>query len=161
MELQIKQEINAPAGKVWQILGHQFAEIGDWSSTVETSRVLHDSEVPANFKVAPSAPIPGRATPNPLGELKEILTMYSDAEMSFTFEIDGLPPIIRHSQNTTRVQELGPDKCVVTFDLQMVTKGIFKVMNPVLWRRLSTSQRGPMGLMQELKIYAETGQTAA
>ena len=161
MELQIKQEIDAPADRVWQILGQQFAAIGNWSTTVETSRALDANEVPAGLPIAPQAPVPGRATPNLLGELKEILTRYSDAEMSFTFEVDGLPPIIRYSQNSTRVQDLGPDRCLVTFDLQMVPKGIFKVMNPVLRRRLSTSQRGPAGLMRELKIYAETGKTAA
>ncbi|MCP4608973.1 MAG: hypothetical protein GY845_09700 [Planctomycetes bacterium] len=40
MELQITQEINAPAEKVWEILAHQFAEISEWSPRIESSRVI-------------------------------------------------------------------------------------------------------------------------
>lgn len=158
MELRIKEVINAPAEKVWQLLGHQFAEIGNWSTAVATSRALDSSEVPSRFQVAPSAPVPGRATPNPLGELKEIVTMYSDADRTFAFEVDGLPPIIRHAQNTTKIIEQGPQKCEVTFDLQMEPKGIFRLMNPLLRRRFATSKRGPAGLMRDLKRYVEAAE---
>jgi len=78
MELQIKEEINAPAEKVWEILAHQFAEIGEWAPNIETSRAIEVSEVPAGFKVAADAPVPGRVTPNPLGDVTEILTEYSE-----------------------------------------------------------------------------------
>jgi hypothetical protein len=158
MELQIKEVINAPADKVWQVLGHQFADIGNWSTNVATSRALDSSEVPSRFKVAPSAPVPGRATPNPLGELKEILTMYSDNDKTFTFEVDGLPPIISHSQNTTKIIEQGSKECVVTFDLTMEPKGVFKLMDPILRRRFATSQRGPAGLMSDLKQFVESAE---
>ncbi|MDX1379325.1 MAG: hypothetical protein R3307_10785, partial [Anaerolineales bacterium] len=77
MELQIKQEINAPANKVWSVLGHQFAEIAEWAPRIEWSRAMEMSEVPDNLKVANGAPVPGRVTPNPLGDIFEVLTMYS------------------------------------------------------------------------------------
>ena len=91
MDLHLEQEINAPADKVRKILGHQFGEIGNWASGVETSRVLDVSEVPSDFELAASAPIPGRGTTSPLGEIKEILIMYSEDKKEFTFRAAGLP----------------------------------------------------------------------
>lgn len=91
MDLHFEQEINAPAEKVWEVLAHQFGEIGAWAPGVKSSRVLDDSEIPADYQVAPSAPIPGRATTNPLGETKEVLIMYSDENKEFTFRGVGLP----------------------------------------------------------------------
>ena len=161
MELQIKQEINAPADRVWDIVGRQFATVDKWSRAVATSRTLTMGEIPAGLQPAPAAPVPGRATPNPFGELKEVLTAYSDDARTFTFVATGLPPIIRQAQNTTRVQALGPGKSLVTFDVKMVPWGIFKVIDPLLRRRFATSARGPAGVMQDLKAYAESGQLPA
>ena len=70
MQLHLEQTINASADKVWTILAHQFAEIGDWASTVHTSRVIDMSEVPNGFNVAPTAPVPGEAgAATPAGSL--------------------------------------------------------------------------------------------
>ncbi len=52
MKLQIRQEINAPADKVWTVLAHQFSEIGEWSPRIEYSRAMDMEEVPTEFTVA-------------------------------------------------------------------------------------------------------------
>lgn len=158
MDIRFEQEINAPAEKVWEILGHQFAEIGSWSTSVESSRALDVSDVPAGYKVAASAPVPGRVTPNPLGELKEILTMYSESKKEFTFQADGLPSIFGEVINTTRVVAMGEGRSLVTFDIQMGLKGIFKLMEPILKRRFKSSNRGPGALIKDLKRYVEMGE---
>ena len=36
--VQIKTKINAPAEKVWEVLGQQFADISKWTSVVEASK---------------------------------------------------------------------------------------------------------------------------
>lgn len=155
MNLRLEQEINAPADKVWKILAHQFANIGDWASTVHTSRVIDASEVPADFNVAPTAPIPGRATTNELGELREILTEYSEANKELTFRVAGLPRIMRSAVDVQKVIPKSPNKCLVTFEIEMKARGPFRLLSPVLKSRLT----GGLGdLLKELKLYAETGQ---
>lgn len=155
MEIQLKQEINASAEKVWGVLAHQFAEISEWAPRIEASRVIDISEVPAGFKVAESAPVPGRVTPNPLGEVTEVLTKYSEANKTFTFEVAGPAPLFSLTANNTRVIAKGDDKCLVTFDLHLMPKGIFKLFEPILKRRFQTSARGPAGMIKDLKHYVE------
>lgn len=155
MELQIKQEINASADKVWGVLGHRFAEIAEWAPRIEWSRVMVLSEVPNNLKVAKDAPVPGRVTPNPLGDILEVLTMYSNENKSFTFEANGPAPLFGHTQNTTKVVPLDANKCLVIFDLQLTPKGIFNLLTPLLKRRFQTSKFGPAGVIKDLKDYIE------
>ncbi len=155
MELQITQEINASAEKVWEILAHQFAEIGEWAPNVPSSRVVEMSEVPAEFKVAKDAPVPGRVVSNPLGDVTETLTEYSEENKTFKFEAAGPAPMFSHSNNTTRVVDQGTNKCMVTFDLQLQPKGVFKIFSPILKRRFETSKFGPAGVIQDLKVYVE------
>jgi len=158
MELQLSQEINAPAEKVWEILAHQFAEISEWAPNIESSRIIEMSEVPANFKVAKEAPVSGRVTPNPLGDVTEVLTEYSEENKTFTFEAAGPAPIFSHGANTTRVVAQGTAKCLVTFDLRLTPIGIFNLFAPLLKRRFQTSKFGPAGVIQDLKTYVENNQ---
>ena len=155
MELQIKQQINASADKVWEVLAHQFAEIGEWSPRIEYSRALALNEVPAGLKVASNAPVPGRITPNPLGQLYEVLTEYSEDEKTFTFEVPGPAPLFSLTKNTTKVAALDVDKSLVTFNLDLLPKGIFKLFSPVIKRRFQISKFGPAGMIQDLKAYVE------
>ena len=155
MELQIKQEINATADEVWKVLAHQFADISEWSPTIESSRAIDQSEVPAGFKAAEEAPVPGRVTPNPLRELTEVLTEYSEENKSFTFEVAGPAPLFSHTANHTKVIAQGANKSLVTFDLQLSPKGIFNLFSPVLKRRFQTSKFGPAGMIRDLKTYVE------
>jgi len=160
MEFQIKQEINASAEKVWDVLAHQFVEIAEWAPNIRSSRVINMSEIPEAFSVAESAPIPGRATPNPLGELIEVLTMYSEDDRSFTFDVTGPAPVFSHTQNTTKVIALDTNKCLVTFDLRLTPKGIFNLFSPILKRRFQTSKFGPAGMIEDLKVYVENNRSS-
>jgi len=155
MEFQIKQEINSSADKVWDVLAHQFAEISEWAPNIQSSRVISMSEIPQGFSVGKNTPIPGRATPNPLGELIEVLTMYSEDDRSFTFEVAGPAPVFSHTQNTTKVLALDGNKCLVTFDLRLAPKGIFNLFTPILKHRFQTSKFGPAGVIKDLKDYVE------
>ena len=155
MELQIKQEINASADKVWSVLAHQFAEISEWAPNIKSSRVIEMSEVPAEFKVAKDAPVPGRVTPNPLGDVTEVLSEYSEENKTFKFEAAGPAPIFSYGANTTRVVDQGTNRCLVTFDLQLTPNGIFNLFSPLLKRRFKTSKFGPAGLIRDLKDFVE------
>ncbi len=153
MNVHIETQINASADKVWEILAGRFAEIDQWSLAVDKSWVLTQADVPDGFNIAPSAPIPGRATVNRLGELHEFFIQYSDPDKEFTFRAAGLPPIISYSHNNSKVISKGEHESVLSFDIRMIFRGPFKLLNPIISRRLK-SQLGHVQL--ELKEYAET-----
>ena len=152
MQLHLEQEINAPAERVWAVLGQQFAEIERWSSTVETSRSLDASEVPAGVVADPAAPVLGRETVSALVTAKEILVRYSDADAELTFAVAGLPKIIKHARNTQGVRALGGGRSVVTFDVDLEAWGPFKVLMPVMRRRMSKTFSKVLG---DLRGYVE------
>ena len=153
--VHLEEEIDAPADQVWAVLAHRFAEIGEWAPGIETSRAINLDEVPAGFTVAPNAPVPGRVTPNPLGELTEVLIMYSEDDRTFTFDTAGLPPIVTQAVNTTRVTKLDDGRSLVTFDIEMSFVRPFNVLGAVIQRRLQTSPAGPGGMIKDLKTYLE------
>ena len=155
MELQVKEKIQAPAKEVWAVLAHRFAQIGEWAPHIESSRALKPEEVPEGFEVAPEAPVPGRVTPSPLGEQREVLTEYSEDAMTFTFRVPGPAPLFHHSQNRTTVTSLGGGSSLVTFDLTLQPRGVFKLLTPLLKRRFRTSKFGPAGMIRDLKAYLE------
>lgn len=155
MRVYLQQDINASAETVWKIVGQQFANVADWASSLDYSKAIDAEDVPAGVHVAQTAPVAGRTTPNPLGELVEILTHYSDDDRTFTFTTFGLPPIITRMDNTTTVVELAPNLSRVTFTIEGELRGPFKLIGPLLQRRFATSKRGPAGVIEDLKRFAE------
>ena len=69
--------------------------------------------------------------PNPLGELSEILTEYSESERRLTFQAVGFPAIVLRAQNSAKVSELREDKSLVTLVLDMELWGPFKLFHPL------------------------------
>ncbi len=157
--IHLEEDVEASADKVWGVVAHRFAEVGEWAPNIETSRAITLDEVPPECIVAPEAPVPGRVTPNPLGDLTEILIMYSEDDKTFTFDTAGLPPIVTHAINTTRVTELDSGRSKVTFDIEMGFARPFNIISPVMQRRFQTSEAGPAGLIKNLKTYVETQQS--
>lgn len=156
MKVYLQQDINASAETVWQIVGKQFANIADWASSLDYSHAITTEDVPTGVQVAPTAPVAGRVTPNPLGELTEILTHYSDDDRTFTFTGLGLPPMIAYMNNTTTVAELDSDHARVTFEIEGELRWIFKLLDPLFERRFATSKYGPAGVIKDLKRFVET-----
>ncbi len=157
IQIHLEEEIDASANKVWTVLAHQFAEVGEWSPNIETSRVLSLDEIPNGFTVAPSAPVPGRITISPFGgDITEVLIKYSEDDKMFQFRVHGLPPMIAHSKNTTHVTELDNGNSLVTMDIKMIFVRPFNVLGPLMQKRLQTSAFGPAGIIKDLKPYLES-----
>ena len=157
MDVHIETPINAPAERVWGILAHDFANVAHWAAGVKWSEAATADEAPADFDLAPTAPIPGRTTDAGL-VLKEFFTAFDDDGMQFTFRAAGLPRIIRLSQNTSTVVPTGAETSTVVFDIHMELVGPFALLAPVLKRRLA---KGLAPVQHDLKVYAETGQPSA
>ncbi len=157
IKIHLEGEYDTSADEVWSVLAHQFGEISEWSPNIETSRKLSFNEVPSGFTVAPSAPVAGRVTPSPLGgDLTEVLVNYSEDDKMFKFRVHGLPPMIAHSENSTKVTELDNGKSFVTMDIKMIFVRPFNVFAPLMQKRLQTSGFGPAGIIKDLKPYLES-----
>lgn len=157
MQVHIETEINAPAEHVWQILAHQFADMADWTSTLSESRAIGRSELPEGLTIAAHAPVPARETTSSFAKAIEVISDYSEEEMELTFVAANLPPILSSAANTQRVISQGDDKCLITFDMNIGLRGIFKIMAPFLNRRF---QKTMSGVQNDLKVFVETGQVA-
>jgi len=156
-DLYLETEIDAPADRVWEVIGRDFANVGRWASLIESSRPLSPEEVelPPGVHSDPDAPVLGRATPGGIGEPHEILINYDDASMTFTFRAANLPSLIKMSQNTTRVIPLTATTSKVTFDIHAVA-GI-----SALERRLHDRFREGLKTVQmDLKHYVEHGEVS-
>ena len=95
-ELPISITIEAPAEKVWQVIAHEFADIGRWATAIPESTVLTGLPVPTDAAVggrACSAALPGFRT------VHEQFTYFDEAQMRFGYAaIAGLPSFIRHAE---------------------------------------------------------------
>ena len=156
MDVRIETAINAPADRVWEIIAHRFVDVADWAAGVKSSTEASADEAPADFQIAPSAPVAGRTTDAGL-VLKEFFVEYDEAAKQFTFRAAGLPRIIKLSQNTTTVVPTGDGACRVVFDIHMDLLGPFAALSPVLKKRLA---KGLEPVQLDLKVYAETGEVS-
>jgi hypothetical protein len=153
IDVHLEREIDAPAERVWEILGARFADVAEWASLVDSSRVMQSSEVPSTWFVAPTAPVPGRWTPSGFGEPGEVLVMYSDADQALTFRAMNLPGMLLYSQNTQQVVSTGEGTSTVSFDIHAQPK--FRVMRSKV---SEIFERGLSQVLDDLAVYAETGE---
>lgn len=152
MNVSIETKINSTAEQVWQVLAHQFAEIDQWASVVQTSRPLSLSEVPENMTVSPQAPIPGRVTKTPLGELREVFIKFDEQQRTFTFESADRPFFAAGAKNTSSVTALNAETAKLAFEIQMEINGVFKLFQPLLRRRFMSTYGK---VQKDLKNYLE------
>jgi hypothetical protein len=139
MHLRLEQKMHAHPDTVWRALGTEFADISNWSTFVETSRAIDQSEVPSPWIAAPTAPVPGRVTKTK-ATLTEVLTAYSAENRSLTFYAVGLPRIIRRARDIQTVTDDGDGTCSVSFD-------------PVVKRRMT---KAFAGVLVDLERHAES-----
>ena len=159
VNVQIKTKINAPADKVWEVLGKQFADISKWTSVVEDSKAIRLDEIPSNeFTPADNAPVPARQTISVNGGRKatliEVLTLYSDEKRTLKFYGLGLPSFIAYAGDKQSVIPMREKECEVVFDVEMRLKGIFKLFKGIAKKRFAKNFKK---VQNDLKVYVETG----
>lgn len=161
LSFKIETKINAPAEKVWEILGKDFVNIAAWTATVKESSPVTANNIPSEFTPLAHIEFPGRKTytQNKGRELTaiEVLTIYSDQDRELEFYGVGIPKFMEYVSDKQSVQSLGVNESVVVFDVNMRLKGIAKLLKGFIKSRF---QKTFLGIQQELKIYAETGQIA-
>ena len=159
--VQVKTKINAPADKVWAILGKQFADISNWTSFVESSKALTADEISSGYTPAANAAVPARQTTvenkGKTSTLVEVVTMYSDERRELTFYGLGLPKFIEYASDKQSVIVNGVNECTVVFDVKVRLKGIFKLFKGKAEKRFAENFKK---VQNDLKIYAEKGKAS-
>jgi Polyketide cyclase / dehydrase and lipid transport len=149
MKFTKSKTINAPVNRVWQVLAHEFSEIGSWSSAVASS-------LPSEGDGPGDAPISGRVCSTPgFGDLEETITHYSEEGRELTFEVNGMPSFVTLARNESTVRPVGSDRSEVTFRTTMETNTVGKIMGPVFALKINSTLST---LLDELATFVEQGE---
>ena len=156
MHIQLNDHIiiNASANKVWYVLAHDFANIGQWASAIPASKANPNLTVPEGAEVG--GRICTTAVPGFSG-VEESLMSYDEHSMHFAYQAtNGRPWFLKHAENHWEVRSLGPGTSQVETRAETdisVFPGFFLVP-------LFKFQMGRIGTqtLEELKYYVEHNQ---
>lgn len=152
MEVCNEVIIDAPAERVWHVLGARFMHMGDWAAPVRASCALGPSEpgvgAARGCSHGPVGPIPG-------GVVTERLTRFAPDDMAFEYEaIEGLPRFIERAANRWSVEHIDDHSCLVRAEETVTLRGLLSLFAcPIRW------QLGVVGarVLEELKYFVEEG----
>jgi len=138
--------INAPAEKVWDILGHKFEDVGQWSRLVSQSVVN---------KVAPKvnkSRVGGRVCSTSIGKISEEFTAYDEEGMTFSFKGVITSKVFSNVISTNTVTAIDKNTSKVTVTPNVDLKAIGILMYPLI--RMNLGKLIKQGLI-DLKYFAE------
>jgi Polyketide cyclase / dehydrase and lipid transport len=148
MKLSGEITIEASAERVWEILGHQFAEIGDWAAAIDDSRPAFES----------TDELPGRVCQTGMRAfpaVTERIVAYDDSNRTLTYEATDLPAFIGEARNTWRVTPMGQQRARGRFDGVLETRGLAGRLIALPLR--IRMRRETRAVLDDLKHYAEHG----
>jgi ribosome-associated toxin RatA of RatAB toxin-antitoxin module len=141
-------DIDVSADQVWQIVGHEFTDIGRWASAIPTS-------APTSTGDGRECRVPG--VPG-IDRVTERLVAYDDDTRTLTYVADsGMPRFVRKAVNTWRVQPLSESRARVAVSAEVEVAGSARLLLPLLRLSLAFVGRRTLG---ELKHYVEHGRPA-
>ena len=105
-------EINAPIDQVWKKLA-KLDDVQHWAGNVETSRYATDQTEGVGAKRV--CEVKG------LGTLEETFTDWKDGE-TLTYAVEGMPRVVKHVQNTWRLEQITPERTRVFSQIQLQTR---------------------------------------
>ena len=103
MKIHISKELEASASAVWNVLGEQFGDIGNWFNGVVKSSM----DSPVGVGAVRTCDIKAFG-PIPEGHVVEKLTHFDRDSRSLTLVItEGVPGFMKLAQNAWTVEDLG------------------------------------------------------
>ncbi len=140
--------VNAPAEKVWEVLGRDFANVGNWATLVSHSEA--NTEAP----VVNNSPVGGRFCNTSLGKISEEFTAYDDQNMSFSFKGVITSIMFNNLINTSKVTAIDDNTSEVTATPNIELTFLGTLMFPLIKLQLSKAVSGGL---DDLKYYVENG----
>ena len=138
--------INAPAKKVWDILGHKFADVGQWS------RLVSHSVVNNNAQKVNNSPVGGRLCETSIGKISEEFTAYDEEGMTFSFKGVITSKVFSNVISTNAVTAIDENTSKVTVTPNVDLKMIGILMYPLI--KMNLGKLIKQGLI-DLKYFAE------
>lgn len=138
--------INAPADKVWDILGHKFTEVGQWSRSISHSVINIDAPKVNN------SPVGGRFCTTNIGKISEEFTAYDEEKMTFSFKGVITSKVFSNVINTSTVTAIDESTSKVTVTPQVDLKILGLLMYPMIKMNLSKIIKE---VLIDLKYFAE------
>jgi len=140
--------VNAPAEKVWDVLGRDFANIGVWSTTVSHS-VANDKLACVN-----NSPVGGRYCETSFGKISEEFTAYDDDKKTFSFKGVFDSMMFKSVINTSGLRSIDENTTEVSFGPNVQLSFIGTLMSPMIRMMLG---RAVDTILDDLKYYVENG----
>lgn len=144
--------IDASADRVWEIVAHQFARIGEWATAIPASRP--SPQAPG----VPEAPVAGRvcATGLPIvRSVEETIVGYDEANRSLTYTGGGLPRFVSDARNRWTVIAVDDRRARVRVEATIEMRGIIGIVVAVPFRFWAA--RVGSKTLDDLKHYVEQG----
>lgn len=145
MEFKRNVTVNAPADKVWEVLGPGFNDISNWASPVITSEPLPD--LPAGS---------GRVcNVKGAGAVEETIYHYDDDNRKLAFILKGkkIPFFVKKIDNTWNVEPIDDNQSKVQVHANITLMPVFsQIISGMLSKAMSKQADG---LLSELKDYVE------
>lgn len=147
IEIKLNTEIDKSAEECWKVFGGGYTDIYKWMSGVTSSD--------AEGEPFGDSPVGSRKLKANGITFSEKLVHFSNAERAFTYEVIGLPFIIKSATNVWHFSE-ADGKVALNMHLQMQTaNGFGWLLNGLLKKNLSKAM---YLLHQDFKHYMETGE---
>lgn len=143
--------VNAPVEKVWDILGPNYVDAGNWASAVFVSREQNGTK-----KVA-DAPVAGRICQTSLGPFTESIEDYNLAAYRIAYSASGakMPGFVKSLVNAWHLESVGTNQTRVEMDLNADIAFPFSFL--MGWMMKMQFNKALSETIEDLKYYAETG----
>ena len=138
--------INTPADKVWDIIGHKFTDIDQWSRSISRSVLNNDAPKVNN------SPVGGRFCTTSIGKISEEFTAYDEEKMTFSFKGVITSKVFSNAISTSTVTAIDENTSKVTLTPQVDLKILGLLMYPLIKMNLSKLINE---VLIDLKYFAE------
>ena len=140
--------VNAPAEKVWEVLGRDFANIGVWSTAVSNS-VANDK-----LAIVNNSPVGGRYCDTSFGKISEEFTAFDDDKKTFSFKGVFDSKMFTSVINTSGLRTIDENTTEVSFGPNIQLSFIGTLMYPMIRMMLG---KAVDVILEDLKYFVENG----
>ena len=156
MKLSSETVIEASADRVWEIVGHQFARIGEWAAAIPASLANPPAAAVAG------APVAGRVCETGtrmFPHVDETIVSYDEAGRTLAYAGTGLPAFVGEARNQWSVVPLDEHRARVRVDAVITMRGVVGRLLAVPLR--AWLAREGTKTLDDLKHYVEQGRPSA
>ena len=147
IDIQLNTEIDKSADECWKVFGNGYTDIYKWMSGVTSSE--------AEGEPFGDSPVSSRKLKAQGITFSEKLLHFSNSERAFTYEVVGLPFVIKSAKNVWSFSEAN-GKATLHMHLRVQTETGFGWLLNGLIKKNTTKAMGK--LHQEFKYYIEHGE---